>query len=332
MRHQMDTTGEIRPLAFWQGMDRVMDEILPSTTVILTSGGCSWNRCLMCQYRHERYTGADKENISDLMLQQLSFLQKNLDYQETPLIKLYTSGSFFDPAEVPQDVCDAVASQFHGKCMVIESRIDYTDIDRIIRFVEILDDGTHRIPLFLALGLETSSDMIREKCIDKGVTFDAYQKTADLLHDHGLGVKSYLLHKPPYLTEKEAFDDMIQSITDIAPFSEMISMNPCSVQRNTHVEKLWKAGYYRPPYLWSIIEILYAAKPHLFCDPLAGGRARGPHNCGTCDQVLLDGIRDYALTADRELLCSLRRFQCTCHKEWEYVIENEKPYNMPLTS
>jgi len=332
MKHQMNNEKIIRPLASWQGMDRLVDEIVPSTTIILTSGGCSWNRCRMCQYRHERFQGADHDNLDYLMQQQLSYLQNNLDYEETPLIKLYTSGSFFDPAEVPQTIHDAVASQFRGKCMIIESRIDYTDIDLINRFVTELDDGSHKTPLYIALGIETSSDAIREKCIDKGVTFDEFVKTADKLHDNGVGVKSYLLHKPAYLTEKEAFDDMIHSIEDIAPYSDMISMNPCTVQRNTHVERLYKAGQYRPPYLWSVVSILLTAKPHLSCDPMGGGQARGPHNCGTCDTILTDGIRDYALTADRELLRSLMSYQCDCHEEWEFVMENERPYNMPLTS
>jgi len=327
----MNDTHTVRPLAFWQGKDRLKDEIVPSTTIILKSGGCSWNRCRMCQYRHERFFEPDRETLAGLMHQQLGYLKSNLDYEETPLVKLYTSGSFFDPAEVPDIVRDSVASQFRGKCMIIESRVDYTDIDLINRFVSMLDDGSHKTPLYLALGLETSSDTIREKSIDKGITFDAFIRATEKLHDNGVGIKTYLLHKPAYLTEKEAFQDMIMSIEDIAPYSDMISMNPCSVQRNTHLERLWKAGQYRPPYLWSVIRILLTAKPHIACDPLGSGHARGPHNCGKCDAVLTDGIRDYSLTADRELLRSLMQYHCDCYNEWEYVMENERPYNMPLT-
>ena len=124
---------------------------------------------------------------------------------------------------------------------------------------------------------------------------------------------------------------MKTSMADTIPYAEMISMNPCTVQKKTELEFYWKRGAYRPPYLWSVLTLLAAAPVHVTCDPLGGGQKRGPHNCGKCDYDLVKGIRDYSLSGDRELISALLETRCDCKKEWEYVLAEEKPYCMPLT-
>ena len=124
---------------------------------------------------------------------------------------------------------------------------------------------------------------------------------------------------------------MVSSIREIIPVTDLISMNPCTVQRNTHLELLWKRQAYRPPYLWSVASILAGAPVHTTCDPIGGGQTRGPHNCGSCDSMILDAIRDYNLNADQELMKSVLEMDCGCKKEWEYVMDQEKPWAMPLT-
>lgn len=66
--------------------------------------------------------------------------------------------------------------------------------------------------------------------------------------------------KPLFLSEKQAMEDITRSIDDAAPYADTISINLCNVQKGTLVETLWEKGQYRPPWLWSIIEILQRAK------------------------------------------------------------------------
>ena len=144
-------------------------------------------------------------------------------------------------------------------------------------------------------------------------------------------MKAYLLFKPLFLSEREAVDDMKTSFADTVPFADIISMNPCTVQRNTELEYYWKRGAYRPPYLWSVLSLLSVAPIHVTCDPLGGGQKRGPHNCGKCDYDIVKGIRDYSLTGDHDLIGALIDVACGCKQEWEFVLSEEKPYCMPLT-
>jgi len=265
------------------------------------------------------------------MIEQLETLEAHISEHNPSLVKIYTSGSFFDTQEVPSAVRDRVAYLCKGRLLTVECRGDFVDSDMIASYQNSLKDGTGAGGLIVAIGLETSSDYIREKCIDKGLTFDQYITASKAIRKAGGLVKTYLLHKPAYVSEREAFEDMTSTVHDILPYTDLISMNPCSVQRHTIVERLWKQGSYRPPYLWSVAKILAQSSTHITCDPLGGGQKRGAHNCGTCDQMILDAIKEYNLTADQELMQSVMEMECNCKKEWEFVMEQEQPYTIPLT-
>ncbi len=320
-----------KPLASWRGKERYGNELLDCLTVIFKSGGCSWSKCRMCSYRHERYGGKSCEELLVHLRAQLAWVVREHTQEEYRMVKIFTSGSFFDSAEVPPAFLSDVASAFRGKLVVAETRPEFVQEDVFRTFIEGIDDGSWKTPLFCAIGLETSSDAIRDKCINKGFSFSDFTHAAKAAHAAGAGVKAYLLFKPLFLTEGEAVADMKTTFQDVVPFAEMVSMNPCTVQRNTELEYYWKRGAYRPPYLWSVLKLLNEAPVHVTCDPLGGGQKRGPHNCGSCDYEIVRGIRDYSLNGDRDLIGALLETECSCKGEWEYVLAREKPYSMPLT-
>lgn len=320
-----------KPLAAWRGSDRYRGEVRDSLTVILRTGGCSWNRCRMCSYRHERYGAVSPDELERRLIGQIGWVMHEFAPESYDLVKIFTSGSFFDETEVPPGVVVAAAEAFRGKVVIAETRPQYVDAERLAAFREALDDGTDRSALYVAMGLETSNDFIREKCIDKGFSFADFREAARTAKRAGAGVKTYLLMKPPFLTEREAIDDMVSSIRDAAPLSDLISMNLCTVQSATEVEYFWKRRAYRPPYLWSALEVLAGAPVTVLCDPVGGGAIRGPHNCGRCDRELVRAINHHSLHDDRELLRALLERGCDCMGEWRYVLQAEKPYCMPLT-
>jgi hypothetical protein len=320
-----------KPLTSWQGKERYGNELLDCLTIIFKTAGCTWSKCRMCSYRHERYEKQSCEQLLDHLKAQLAWVKNEYKTGDYRMVKIFTSGSFFDPDEVPAAFLSEVATFFKGKLIIAETRPEFIDSDTIRSFIENVDDGSWKTPLYCAMGLETSNDAIREKCINKGFSYTDFTQAASRAKAAGAGIKAYLLFKPLFLTEKEAFDDMQQSIRDASTQAEMISLNPCTVQRRTELEFYWKRGAYRPPYLWSLLTLLKDAPVHMTCDPLGGGQKRGPHNCGKCDYDLVKGIRDYSLNADRELISALLETPCECRNEWEYVMAHETPFCMPLT-
>lgn len=320
-----------KPLASWRGKERYESDLLECLTIIFKSGGCTWSACRMCSYRHERYEEQSCDALLAHLKAQLAWVMKEYNPEEYRMVKIFTSGSFFDPREVPGEFLSEVAGAFRGKLLIAETRPEFIRDDTIGPFIEALDDGSWKTPLYCAIGLETSNDAIREKCINKGFSFADFKTAAGCAHTLGAGVKAYFLFKPLFLTESEAVADMKSSIADTIPYADMFSMNPCSVQRKTELEFYWKRGAYRPPYIWSVLSLLAASPVHMTCDPLGGGQKRGPHNCGKCDYELVKGIRDYSLSGDRDLISALLETDCGCKQEWEYVLAEEKPYCMPLT-
>lgn len=329
----MISVAPIKPLASWTGKDRYEGEVLGSLTIIFKSGGCSYRRCLMCGYRFDGSFGASPEELLTSLRGQLSWVLDTFDLTQIGMVKIFTSGSFLDPVEVPPAFREDVARAFAGKVVIVETRPEYVDGDAVEAMVAGLDTGAIDTPFHVAMGLETTDDAIREKSIRKGFSFADYIAAWQRASAAGAGVKAYLLLKPLFLTEQEAIDDMKQSIKEVAPYCGMISMNACTVQKRTELERFWRDGAYRPPYLWSILEVLGNVDPGVpvFCDPVGGGYIRGPHNCGAHDREIVAGINEYALTGDVELIRALAEIECGCKKEWEFVLANERPWCMPLT-
>jgi len=324
----------IKPLASWKGQDRFFGEVKSTLTAIFLSGGCSWNRCRMCGYKNDRDT-CTKDELINHMKAQISWLGDNYNGNEYELGKIFTSGSVFDSNEVPLEVLDAIGNFYKGKPLIAESRTEYVKKEAIDRLLSTLDDGQNH-PLTISIGLETTNDTIREKSIDKGNSFEDFKNASRIAHEAGISIKAYLLMKPPFLTEKEAMDDMAKSIKDVAPYADMISMNLCTVQGRTEVEHLWQRKAFRPPYLWSAVKVLLDADVFVSCDPVGGGFTRGPHNGekqheGCLDKEIVAAINEYSLSADKKILQNVWDAGSDCREEWEFILENEKSWNMPLT-
>jgi radical SAM enzyme (TIGR01210 family) len=326
----MVSCGPEGPVAAWLGRERRGDEIIPALTFILKTRGCGWNRCLMCGYRHFRYPRGEAFP-GDFILGQLDWIGERFAGREFGLVKIFTSGSFLDPREVPPEVRREVLARFRGKEVIAETRPEFVTAGAVGECMAALDGGSGPVSFSVAMGLETTDDGIREKCIDKGFTFDDFAAASRIARGAGAGVKAYLLQKPPFLTEREAVDDVVRSVRDVRPHADAISLNPCTVQKGTEVERLWRARAYRPPYLWSVVLALSRVGVPVTCDPVGGGTPRGPHNCPACDGELLRGIQDYSLSGDQTLLSALLSVDCRCKQEWEFVLGAERPWCMPLT-
>jgi len=303
-----------RPVAFWSEPDRYQDEIIDAFVIILKTKGCSWAQesgCTMCGY----FNDSALTNISDddLLTQFHTAMEK---YNNEPVVKIFTSGSFFDKNEITEIIQEKILQKLSKttKKIAVESRPEYiTNKD-----LERCDTNLSESSLEVGVGLESAHDDIRNFNVNKGFNFQDYQTAAHILHDHHHFLKTYVLVKPPFLSEKQAIHDAIETIRATADITDTISLNPTNVQKGTLVEYLWKRHYYRPPWLWSIIEILKKGskktKKRIQCDVVGGGSRRGPHNCRKCDKPTLKNIRNFSLTQD---LSYLSFSECECKQQWQ---------------
>ena len=319
------------PTRVWLDEDNTPDGVYDSLTIILNTGGCRWARaggCTMCGYVAESVEGGTVPH-EDLMTQVEHCLDHEREHADEPAgqVKIYTSGSFLDEREVPAETREAIAETFADRDrMVVESLPDFVDRERIADFT---DRG---IETDIAVGLETATDRVRHDCINKYFDFSDFEAAAAEARTVGAGVKAYLLMKPPFLSEQEAIADMRSSVRRCGAVDGVhtVSMNPTNVQRYTMVEELYHAEGYRPPWLWSVAEVLESTADEeviVVSDPVGAGSDRGPHNCGECDDRVQRAIKDFDLRQDPAVF---EQVSCECERTWAAVVERERGYAMPL--
>lgn len=318
------------PTRVWIDEDNTPAGVRQSLTIILNTGGCRWARaggCTMCGYVAESVEGGSvsHEALMDQIDVCLSHEREEAD-EPSPLVKIYTSGSFLDEREVGARSRKAIAETFADReRMVVESLPDFVEHERVTDFTE------QGLEIDVAVGLETATDRVRRDCVNKYFEFSDFIDASEAAEKAGAGIKAYLLCKPPFLSESEAVEDMKRSIRRCAEYAHTVSMNPTNVQRYTMVDELYFRGGYRPPWLWSVAEILEStadADAIVVSDPVGHGSDRGPHNCGECDDRVQRAIKDFSLRQDSSVF---EQVSCECNATWETVMNRETSYNMPLT-
>lgn len=303
-----------KPVSFWSEKDIINNKVVDAFVIILRTRGCSWaikSGCSMCGYFNDSVFEDVSEN--DLLTQFEKTMEK---YNNQRFIKIFNSGSFLDNKEITLNVRKKILTKLFETAdkVSVESRPEYITDEKIKQLKQIIGTKIFEI----GVGLETADDNIRQNFLNKGFKFNDYKKAASILKEHKISLKSYVLIKPPFLTEKESIDDAIKTVKKIKNITSVISFNPVNVQRNTFVSYLWNHKKYRPPWLFSIVEILEESKKiasnvHIKCDISGGGNIRGAHNCKTCNKKYLEAIADFSLTQDINVF---KKLKCNCKEMW----------------
>ena len=309
-------SGSAEPVSVWKEKENLDGEVVDAGVVILRTSGCAHSKdsgCTMCGYNVD-----SSEDVSQAdLIAQFSSASKGLAGMR--MLKVYTSGSFLDDREVSAEARGHIMDwcREHGQRLLFESRAEYITAESIGPVIEAHED------VEVAIGLESANDKVLKYAINKNMTLADYDRAATTVKSAGAKLRSYVLLKPPFLTEAEAIEDAISTARHAALKSDTISINPVNVQKGTVVERLWKSWSYRPPWLWSVVEVLNACAEldrKVVCDPTGGGKERGAHNCGGCDGDVLTAIRDFSLN---QTGAKIELDKCECRQLWETVRELE---------
>ncbi len=319
-----------RAAAAWTTKSLIGSSKGTALSVVLATVGCSHARgdmggCTMCSYLLD---GTEKAPSDKQLKMQFDNAMSKISGRPAPLsVKLYTSGSFLDTREVSlqagHDILSIIADDSRISEVIVESRPEYVVDSSMSELRDTL--GERRIEI--GIGLESSNDIVRRLCVNKGFNLSDFNNAVDTARRFDIGIRAYVLLKPPFLTERMAIEDAEQTISYCGEVGvSTVSINPVNVQKYTLVERLWQRGEYRPPWLWSLVELLRASREtlsreiNIVCDPVAAGKKRGVHNCGKCDKEVASAIRNYSITQSPAVLSSL---ECDCMAQRKHTLDHE---------
>lgn len=166
--------------------------VVPVATIFLTNRECPW-RCVMCDLW--RNTLAETLPAGSIP-RQMDFALSQLPPAKQ--IKLYNSGSFFDPRAIPPQDHPAIAERARQFERTIVECHPALVGEASVRFQQMLGR-----PLEVAMGLETAHPEVLER-LNKRMTLGQFSAAAEFLHTHGIALRVFVLVQPPFLRPEEA--------------------------------------------------------------------------------------------------------------------------------
>jgi archaeosine synthase beta-subunit len=215
--------------------------VVETGVVLLTNKECPW-RCLMC----DLWKGTTTETVPPgAITRQVSQARRHWEAQGVAprQVKLYNSGSFFDPAAIPrEEYADIAAEVRFAANVVVESHPKLIG-DQAGRLRDLLAGG-----LEVAMGLETAHEQAL-RLLNKGFNLAQFARAASRLREERIALRVFLLVHPPFLPPAEALDWVVRS-ADFA-FScgaTAVSLIPTRMG-NGAMERLGASGEFVPPAL-----------------------------------------------------------------------------------
>lgn len=234
-------------------------------------------------------------------------------------LAIFNGGSFFVDSELPPDfrkMALADASRRRHLCQVmVESRPEYVTAAALAEARPVIEAGQDFV---VGLGVESASSRVRNKLLKKGMHRTTIEAAFRLMQAHGVKIFAYAFLKAPGLSEKEALADARETLaylTDLG--ADEIALSCAFVPPDTPLEADYRAGAFRPPWLWTVVQIVEEAKAQGW--PLSvGGFDDNPppvaiaSNCGTCDGEVLSHIDSLRATG----CADFSAVRCACRDEW----------------
>ena len=222
---------------------------------IIIKNTCEWyssgGGCTVCNYsQHTGIHATDNlKKYQEQIISQIANIQKKYD-----VIKIYINGSFFNNNELDSDVAIGFLKLLHDefgiKVACVESRIEYITKEIVSYY-----SSKSGIKFKICVGIESTDEKIRNIAIHKNSNIDKLYKLSEDIKSI-CDLKVYLLIKPPFVTEKQSIEDVVNSVKELVNYGiTNISYTPVAVQKNTIVEFLLQENLYRPVWIWSLIEI-----------------------------------------------------------------------------
>jgi len=239
-------------------------------------------------------------------------------------LTIYNGGNFLNsgkevpgakpeiPFSLQRAICRHAGKHPTIKKVCIESRPEFINPTNISTLKGLLGGKT----LEVGIGLESSNDRVRNGLLRKGTSLPNFELAVSTLRKHGAKSLAYVFLKPVGLSESEAVADTVETIRYCFRTGvDEVSVSCAFIQEGTDMYKKYMIGEYKPPTLWSIIEVI---KQTVGLGPVRIGTFEDdpppidvPKNCSECTGVVNEALdqyrRDFKVSVFDNLNCSCKQ-------------------------
>ncbi|MGZ7117016.1 MAG: archaeosine biosynthesis radical SAM protein RaSEA [Methanobacterium sp.] len=319
---KMDKKSPAQLSVTWSSDDLLYSGVGNAIFIILPTPGCAHaisesGGCTMCSY----IADSPLLNVSsDELITIFKNLMERHDIKPKTAVKIFVSGSFLNEEELPKKARDEILKSLNDQDnveeVVIESRPEFVRESVLKECLELFSDKIFEV----SIGLESSSNYIKQYKINKGFLNEDFENAINVIKglksDYNITSKAYLFVKPILTSEKEAIEDAVSSAKYAEKLGvDRISFCPATIHKGTLMEVLWRRGSYKPPWIWSILEIIKrvrsSVKIPVIMDTAGFGTRRGPFNCKKCNKRLKNLITETNLSQSIP-----DEFDCECKSKW----------------
>jgi archaeosine synthase beta-subunit len=226
----------LRPYLFFAEDERSRaGEIVSVNTIFLTNRECPW-RCLMCDLWKNTLTDTAPAGAIPA---QIAYALARLPAARC--VKLYNSGSFFDPRAIPLDDYAAIGELLRPfEHVIVESHPALLG-ESCLRFRDLLAGR-----LELAMGLETVHPTVLPR-LNKHMTLAQFREAAGFVAANGIDLRAFILVKPPFLQNDEALHWAQQSLDFAFECRASVATLIPTRTGNGAMEALAQQGDFAPP-------------------------------------------------------------------------------------
>ncbi len=325
-----------KPASLFTREDYLNGERVQAASITLLPTGCEYAKTGGCTVCGE-WSGS---NLGELVHAEFHVAQFAsacaglFSSRDVQWLRIYQEGSFLNPREVDTDARDIIlqlASNIRNiKRITIESRAIYlteTVAEQVRACIR------PSVEIEIGIGLESSNNLVRNVCMGKGTSLASYENAVKTAHSNDIIALAYVLLKPPFMSEKQAIEDAINSVKyafDIG-FDE-VYVQAASIHEWSLSELLWEQNLYKLPWLWSVLEVL--KNTHHLGKVKIGGLEYFPVPATVsqnyiddsqkevchCSENIWQSIQEYNATHD---IAPLFGLTCTCQDTWKSLNQSK---------
>lgn len=308
-------------LSYIRIMGNPVTNVSERELIVLLPAGCYWAKkhgsCSYCGY--QPLVDEFRSNFGEVDI--LDILKSEVEKQTEPFqrISFFVGGSFLEIPKNKQLELFNYVDSLPVSEVFIETRPELVTENN----VSLLKNSLTNKILWVAIGLESSNEEIRNRVHNKGIDEPTFLKAMEYIKNAGTKPFVYVFLKPPmpYISDKSAYDDAFETVKySFNAGAEAVEIESGYIVEGTYMQKLYNEKKYEPLRLWTILKLIKDAhqlnlgicRLAYFSDtpePLAF-----PGNCSNCTSKIVEQLQKFRETMDYKYLDY--DGVCDCKNEW----------------